>query len=81
MDRNIGVASKHIKIYQIWENKMKQNVCLVVGKIYVKGMALSDGPICKIKRGNTDFNKKKHDYFHEMEVHVLLSVCLKLHLW
>lgn len=33
---------------------MEQNAYLVVGKIYVKGMALSDGPICRIKRGNED---------------------------
>jgi len=50
----IGVVCKHIKIYQRWENQMEQNAYLVVGKIYVKGMALSDGPICRIKRGNED---------------------------
>jgi len=58
---------------------MKQNVCLVVGKIFVKRMTLSNGPICRIKRGNKDVNKKQRDYFHEMELHVLLSMCLKLH--
>ena len=58
---------------------MEQNAYLVVGKIYVKGMALSDGPICRIKRGNEDWNKKQHDYFHDMKVHVLLSAGLKLH--
>jgi len=81
VDWNTGVACKYIKIYQIWENKMKQNVCLVVRKTFVKGMTLSSGPICRIKRGNKDLNKKPHDYFREMEVHVLLSVCLKLHQW
>jgi hypothetical protein len=56
--RNTGIACKHIKIYQIWENEMKQNVCLVVGKIFAKGMTLSSDPICRIKRGNKYLNKK-----------------------
>lgn len=59
VDRNVSVARKHIKICKRWENKMKQNVCMVVGKIHVKGMTLS-----KVKRANKDLNRKDHDHFH-----------------
>jgi hypothetical protein len=44
VDMNIGVACKHVKIHQRRENKMKQNLPLVVGKIYVKEITISNGP-------------------------------------